>query len=626
MKPNRRLPLFWWLLLLPASLVEAQDMDSLRNQLRNSQSVEERIERLLDITAAFASLDHDSALHYATVAERLSQRTTNTYLRDKARLRKSRILMNRGQYEEARTLMMENLNKASIDSTILGLTYRNLGDALTLQQNFEEAITEYLRALSVFEATRDIDNVGDILRKIGSVHGSLNNLRQAVFYLRRALKYAATNKQLRIRVRSGLANVYFARHQTERAITTAHQAEALAVELGDTEYLRTIYSNLCVFYLKQGDYPLATKYGQQGLALSEESHHNTNALLNNLGYAWLQRGDYPRAIAHFSRISSEVEGDLKADVLHSFMEAYRRQGNLDQALSYAIRYANLRDSIHAQAQQERVAELTEQYESEKKQQQIDLLSAQSELNRSKLRQQRMFTGGFGALLLLSGVVGLLWFRGQKTKQALLTASIQHRLLRTQLNPHFLFHALHSIQGFIGRNQQQESASYLSSFSKLMRSILESSDQDFITVAEDAQALSDYLHLQQLNTSDATYRYRVVVDDTLDDEVTVLPPMFTQPFVENALLHGIAGRSCGEVSVHYTHDAHSLRVTIRDNGTGDQKSTRNTNLLHRSMSTEILNERVANLKKVHQYPCTIAVHHPEPGTQVILTFPLRYKRL
>ena len=162
----------------------------------------------------------------------------------------------------------------------------------------------------------------------------------------------------------------------------------------------------------------------------------------------------------------------------------------------------------------------------------------------------------------------------------------------------------------------------------MRSVLESSDQDFITVAEDAQALSDYLHLQQLNTSEQTYQYQITVDYHIDDQVTVLPPMFTQPFVENALVHGFTETACGMITVHYHQDmdTDTLRVTIRDNGLGYSAQHKGAKSLYRSMSTDILNERIANLKKVHQYACDIKVDAVHPGTRVSLTFPLRYQEL
>lgn len=617
---------FVLLLLVSTGSVSAQSIDSLKQRWRNSCSPEQKIELSLTIATYFIKSNHDSSLYYATVAENLCERIADVNVTAQVRIRKASILLYQGQYEAAQALVIKNLEEPALDSTNLGQTHLTLGNALNYQQNFSDGIAQYLRALAIFEATQDTIDAGKILANIGNVYVRHENFEKAIHYSQRALEYAGTDTLLRLHVLLNLSDAYVGEEAIDKAIVAAHRAEVLAGQVEAPLYLGMVYASLCELYLRQGNLDTAIQYGQQGLAFKEQFHENADLLLNNLGSAWLQRGDYQRAIAYFSKISSTLEDDEKARVLHNFMKAYRGQGDTKQALSYALRYADLKDSIHAKFQQEQVVELTEKYESEKKQQQIDLLNARDELNRSKLRQERLFTGGISIFLLLSVAVGFFWLRGQKTKQALLTATIQHRLLQTQLNPHFLFHALHSIQGFICRNQQQASTLYLSSFSKLMRAILESSDQDFITVAEDAQALSDYLHLQQLNRPEHTYRYQVAIADTLDDQVVVLPPMFTQPFVENALLHGVAELSCGEVNVHYTHDAYALRVTIRDNGPGHEGGARSANGLHRSMSTEILRERITNLKKVHQYHCAIEVNRSPPGTRVVLTFPLRHKEL
>ena len=614
--------LLFWL----ASPTSAQRLDSFKTQLSTRPTVEQRVRLLLSRADFLAKSDQDSALHYATRAERLSRQTNDANLVAQVRLSQASIYLDQGRYEEAQKLLMLNLDYPSLDSTQLGLTHMRLGSALNYQLNYDDGITEYLRALSIFDATQDTVNAGRVLTSIGSVHAKLGNLKQAIGYLQRALAYAQGDQMLTVQVLSNLAGAYYEGNNVDQAIATAHQAEVLLKKLDAPVYMVILYSNLCYFYMKQGNFERAIHYGQRGLDANHGVDQNTDLLLNNIGSAWLQRKKPRRAISYFTRISSSIEDDLRAVVLHNFMEAYQQLDDADKALSYATQYADLKDSIHTKAHQATVADLTEKYESEKKQQQIDLLRTQNELNQTKLQQQRLFTGGLSVFLLFSVAFGFLWLKNQRTRQSLLTARIRHQLLQTQLNPHFLFHALNSIQRFICHSRKEESVQYLSSFSKLMRSILESSDQDFVTVAEDAQALSDYLHLQQLNALDQAYRYQITVDEQIDEQLTVLPPMFTQPFVENALVHGIGETARGRVSVHYRQDTDTLRITIQDNGSGYDARRKGTNSLYRSMSTDILNERIANLKKVHRYYCDVKVDAAQPGTRVSLVFPLRYRTL
>ena len=209
-------------------------------------------------------------------------------------------------------------------------------------------------------------------------------------------------------------------------------------------------------------------------------------------------------------------------------------------------------------------------------------------------------------------------KNQKTKQSLKQAALQHKLLQTQLNPHFLFHSLNSIQSFIHQNKKEESSSYLVSYSKLMRSILESSDQDFISVEDDLNAIKDYVKLQRLNLPE-----NVQINIECEDELTTykIPPMFVQPYVENALIHGINEIENGKVSVFYKKEASKIQVIITDNGKG-LISKKSNNELHRSMSSDIIDQRIQNLKQIHNYHINIINQSSKNGTRITLEFPKR----
>ena len=154
-----------------------------------------------------------------------------------------------------------------------------LGSALNYQLNYHDGIAKCLRALSIFEATRDTINAAKVLTSIGSVHAKLSNLERATHYLRRALRYATHDKMLTVQVLSNLAGAYYEGKDVDQAIATAHRAKALLEKLEAPVYMEIIYSNLCYFYMSQGHFEKAIYYGQKRIKCQwrSQSEHRLTA-------------------------------------------------------------------------------------------------------------------------------------------------------------------------------------------------------------------------------------------------------------------------------------------------------------------------------------------------------------
>ena len=219
------------------------------------------------------------------------------------------------------------------------------------------------------------------------------------------------------------------------------------------------------------------------------------------------------------------------------------------------------------------------------------------------------------------------YKNHKIKQNLQFSELTQKLLLMQLNPHFLFNALNGIQYFIKKNDTKKSTRYITNFSGLMRNILENSVEKFISINEDHDTISDFLALQQL-VHNNSFEYQVEIDESLDASNTTIPPMFTQPFVENAIIHGVSGVSEGKIKVNYRLEDDRIRVDIIDNGKGIYSEKKNANSLHKSMGTSITKQRMENLLKAEKYPVELEItsqHNGKDGqgTKIVLTFPLKY---
>ena len=196
-----------------------------------------------------------------------------------------------------------------------------------------------------------------------------------------------------------------------------------------------------------------------------------------------------------------------------------------------------------------------------------------------------------------------------------------------MNPHFIFNSLGAIQSFMMKNDGRKAAFYLSSFSSLMRSILKNSREEWITLQEEKQMLENYLNLHQLRLGEKL-SFRVSVADDFEPESLILPPMLIQPFVENALVHGIEPLAeNGQITISFSQENEQLKITVEDNGKGIENGERKEN--HTSYALRIFEERVANLKRttgaeVDYHIGKRAVSDEQnPGTMVTVKLPLKF---
>jgi ligand-binding sensor domain-containing protein len=232
------------------------------------------------------------------------------------------------------------------------------------------------------------------------------------------------------------------------------------------------------------------------------------------------------------------------------------------------------------------------------------------------------TWWFFTILTLTVITGLwFWWRHRLQHLQVLenNLNLRHRLLLSQMNPHFMFNALSAIQSFIYQNQPKTAGGYLSKFAKLMRLYLNNMATTVTPIADEAATLTHYLELQQLRFN-GSFKYSVNVNPGYELQTTGIPAMMVQPFVENAVEHGIQHIQYeGNIEVSFSLKNKNWHVTISDNGIGLEKSRRLKSEFqpsHKSMSMEITRKRIEQLKKQYKQPCQLIIKDKtqEPGNQ------------
>ncbi len=208
----------------------------------------------------------------------------------------------------------------------------------------------------------------------------------------------------------------------------------------------------------------------------------------------------------------------------------------------------------------------------------------------------------GGLLLILLVSGSFWRELQKVKQRARAAEerlrldkqiieLEQKALQLQMNPHFIFNALNSIQLLIGKQDPKTARRYLAKFSKLMRSILENARQPKVLLAEEIESLEAYLNIEQFSRGH-TFDYEVSVHPAEEAEEVSIPSMMVQPFVENAIIHGVTPlKKKGQISVHFEIQQQEVICRVKDNGVGLTKEKGKAHSNHRSLALQVTRERL-----------------------------------
>jgi sensor histidine kinase YesM len=200
---------------------------------------------------------------------------------------------------------------------------------------------------------------------------------------------------------------------------------------------------------------------------------------------------------------------------------------------------------------------------------------------------------------------------ERAMQAQETINLKLRSIRSQLNPHFMFNALTSIQNLMNKNDIAGANHYLAMFADLTRKVLNTSDQELISLEDELHIQEDYLQMEQLRFG---FRYKVKVDESINIANTQIPAMLLQPFVENAVKHGVAPlQQKGMIQVQIVKQGNDLVLSVIDNGKGfDKNLVQNQNSLGLKLSTE----RIALLNQLHKdQPVTLNID-PKPGCTTI----------
>ncbi|MEO1255234.1 MAG: histidine kinase, partial [Bacteroidota bacterium] len=248
------------------------------------------------------------------------------------------------------------------------------------------------------------------------------------------------------------------------------------------------------------------------------------------------------------------------------------------------------DSLKQIDRESVIDELSIQYETEKKEAEIKSLSQQAEIQALQIRQRNQAIG-IGVALFILIIVILYFLNAQRdAKKQRKQIELEQRFLRSQLNPHFISNALVAVQSSLLEKDIASAENYLTTFSRLMREMLENSRAEQIPIEDEVSMLRDYLEINKKRLKSG-FDFFIEVADEIDQEFDTIPPMLIQPFVENAIEHGIAPKDENLViDISFHKEESGIRVIVKDNGGGLKEAKVDSS--KESLSTQIIKERLA----------------------------------
>jgi tetratricopeptide (TPR) repeat protein len=482
----------------------------------------------------------------------------------------------------------------------------NKGNAFRRMGAFEKAVKCYFEALKLQEASGDKYGAAGTYAGISKVYEEQKNFAMAIRYNKKALENyeSFTEPDVQILFEKGvtlhnLAFNYAESGQKDLAKSYFGKSMELDLENGFSDQASLNASKIGNILLDEKDLNGAEQYFRKGLALSQKDRSRAE-LLHGMGEVCMLKKDYGKSLQYLNEANELAaklkDRDLQELVYFGLYQTYKYKNEPAKALGFYQKYIETRDLVDVEAARDALERQQLKYDYEKRgilaKAAADKKLAATRLEGQKAASRRnlfIYILLFVAVVLGGTVAFLVYLSRQKAIRNERRANdLKQKLLLSQMNPHFIFNSVDNIQGLIVNGQDREAVSYLTKFSKLTRQILEHSRENYILLSEEIEMLSNYLSIQRL-LYNSSFEFTIRTDGDIDPDALLVPPMLTQPFVENAVKHGIRNKKEGGViEVRYFNGENGLLFEVKDNGAGLAESSAD----HKSLSTQITRERLA----------------------------------
>lgn len=486
-------------------------------------------------------------------------------------------------------------------------TYVGIANDYFNQGNYAKSEEFLVKARNIYKNLNDKKNLESVTRKIAQSQEKQNKINPAISNYSMAAEMSYTEKSRAVNSNDAARLSSPTPEQKADAIQDNINISLKGKDKGD---LAASYSQMADVNIQQKDIPRAEENLNSAYAISKkEAPQQALEINQKLTNFYVENRNFEKAIEAKKKVLKEdfvkENSQEKVNQIQELADIYIKKNDPEEAVVLLKNaYGIALEKGHTLEAQKSVKRLDSLYDIagntdasvslyrdflgklpdlvskdrslidnkilEDTEQRISQLEKERELKDQLIRKKNVFNYSLiGALILLTGLV-IFIFRTLKKVQ-IKNKKIALQSLRREMNPHFIFNSLNSVNHFIATNNELEANQYLTKFSKLMRGVMENSAEDFIPFQQELDLLQNYLALEKTRFADK-FDYEIDVDESLNMQSLKIPGMLVQPFLENAVWHGLRYRSDkGFLKLSFKKDGPYLKITVEDNGIGIEES-------------------------------------------------------
>lgn len=631
------------------------ELDSIRHVAQTSKDTI-RFEALHRLGVKFRRINMDSALHFFETARKEAAESGKSSYELQAYNDIGITHGMRGDYPQAMNYLkqLEQRSKEVNDLNWLSSSYSNLGIVYKRIGDYPKSLSYYLKDIELSLELDDQEGLANNYSNLGVLYDLMGLPDKSMSYYTQAAEiYAELNEESGINtINSNIGILLLGEEKYNEAISYFEQSVAHDRATDSRVGLCIALSNLGYSYLKIDENEKAFEALIEALEIAGELglRQENSSILYNLATLGINEGRLQDALGYAKIMLELVQDidsyDLKKDAHEIMGKTHEALRDFEKANFHLKQQMLYNDSL---LNETKVAELDRQrvvHEVYIKDQELVEQSLNLELLNTQVGSETRMRWGLSAFsVLLIAFLGLLYSRyssKQKTATALQTKNqvitnqkeeiermnmeLERRMLRAQINPHFIFNSLSAIQHFITDNDKVAALNFLSKFSNLLRQILDNSRSTHVLLDEELKQLKIYIELEALRF-DHSFHYEIEVDDNLDTSKYEVPLLLVQPYIENAILHGLMPKDGDKFfSLKFEDQEDHIVCEITDNGIGREKAAQNQSPITRaSHGLQVTKQRLDSMSKQSSAQAKVEVEDliedgQAVGTRVIVFIP------
>ncbi len=585
------------------------NLDSLFQVAKNETNPKQKLNKELAYLNSYMVYNPDSAISFldSLIGGYKNQDFSFAYARCLSL--KSWFLCYKAQYEKSHKIghqALEIQKGENVDTMGIGLTLNRIGIANLQFGKFKEAEKYMKDALVYFKQLDNLQLIDLVLNNLGIVANQTKNYDQGIEYYSQSL--------------------------------------AIRKEMESWFWVAYSYFNIGSLYLETNDLDSAKKYYDFSVLTFEEKTKTglvPPMVLSGIGSLKQKQGDYQSAVDYFKK---SVEGSKKREHTEMIVQteallaqALYENGDFKEAFETLKNNQTQLFELDSINDVGKVSEIEEKYKNAEKEMEIIRLKSEELELKNKAQNSNLLAFSMGAIALILLLITWIFIRRRKQKEKVkemeLTSQISEMklvALRSQMNPHFIFNCINTAQNFVLDSEKEAAYDFLAKFAKLLRIVLENSDQTFISLEDELNHLKLYVDLEQIRF-EKKFDLVFEVDPELENGVFEIPSMMIQPFVENSITHGLMNKKEGNRSlkIQLKKEGEMMLCLIEDNGVGRERALeikQEKKKFYKSTALPNITERLEILEKNTGFSIDLSVEDlfeniEATGTRISIRLPL-----